>query len=303
MAGYDLNYGKYKDVILTEEDLWKAFKMVFSTKTVNTSSYKFVFLKSILDCIKRYDAKEKYTFYEIYERFTEIYWVLVVKYGLSQSNSTTKVAHVEQILQEYVGCTADDKLAKIEFDDLTDSAKKKIIDQVSKKCKKYVVGALYEDTQEIFYSFSKKEEWIRINPKMLAFLDEHGSSIEELNYFELTKFLNKVNSRIAVERITRENHYKICEDSLNVYRQMLYDEFESDSNIKRENYELNTIEILMVADEAMYAAEKNEEENNHLKRLVKKGQVIESDSQSMMLYLDDPERIIKMLKVRKGIYC
>ena len=41
--------------------------------------------------------------------------------------------------------------------------------QAKMKCKKYVVGALFEDTNRLFYSFSKKEEWIQINLVIVNF--------------------------------------------------------------------------------------------------------------------------------------
>lgn len=74
MSGYELSEGIYKAGDFTQEELWKAFRNVFSTKTQNSSSYKFVFLKAIMDCIHRYN-KDEYTFYEIFERFTDMYWV------------------------------------------------------------------------------------------------------------------------------------------------------------------------------------------------------------------------------------
>ena len=51
MSGYELSEGIYKAGDFTQEELWKAFRNVFSTKTQNSSSYKFVFLKAIMDCI------------------------------------------------------------------------------------------------------------------------------------------------------------------------------------------------------------------------------------------------------------
>lgn len=43
LAGFDLAEGKYKNEDVSSEELWKSFNRVFSTKTLNSSSYKFVF--------------------------------------------------------------------------------------------------------------------------------------------------------------------------------------------------------------------------------------------------------------------
>ena len=301
MGGYDLSEGIYKSSNCSEEELWKAFRNVFSTKTLNSSSYKFVFLKSIMDCIHRYN-KIDYTFYEIFERFTEIYWILIVKYGLAQNNSNSKETYIEQILKEYVGCTTGETRITIRFNDLTPLAKDQIVHQVTKKCKKYVVGALYGDTNGLFYSFSKKKEVIELNPVMKDFVLQHEGSIEELNYFELTKFIDKVNSREKIDKIIREKGYK-KNDSIEAYRQLLYDEFEtehiSDSNLT----EVNTIELLMEAEENYCKTRTIERENAYYKKLYEKEVSIEKDSENMKLYLDDPERVIKMIKVRHRISC
>lgn len=301
MGGYDLSEGIYKSSNCSEEELWKAFRNVFSTKTLNSSSYKFVFLKSIMDCIHRYN-KIDYTFYEIFERFTEIYWILIVKYGLAQNNSNSKETYIEQILKEYVGCTTGETRITIRFNDLIPLAKDKIVHQVTKKCKKYVVGALYGDTNGLFYSFSKKKEVIELNPVMKDFVLQHEGSIEELNYFELTKFIDKVNSREKIDMIIREKGYK-KNDSIEAYRQLLYDEFEtehiSDSNLT----EVNTIELLMEAEENYCKTCTIERENAYYKKLYEKEVSIEKDSENMKLYLDDPERVIKMIKVRHRISC
>ena len=123
-----------------------------------------------------------------------------------------------------------------------------------------MVGALYGDTNGLFYSFSKKKEVIELNPVMKDFVLQHEGSIEELNYFELTKFIDKVNSREKIDKIIREKGYK-KNDSIEAYRQLLYDEFEtehiSDSNLT----EVNTIELLMEAEENYCKTRTIEREN------------------------------------------
>lgn len=62
MSGYDLSEGVFRTGNYSEEQLWKSFRNVFSTKTQNSSSYKFVFLKSIIDCMHQYNSRTEYTF-------------------------------------------------------------------------------------------------------------------------------------------------------------------------------------------------------------------------------------------------
>lgn len=303
MSGYDLSEGVFRTGNYSEEQLWKSFRNVFSTKTQNSSSYKFVFLKSIIDCMHQYNNRTEYTFFELFEQFTKIYWILIVKYGLAQNNSRTKETYIEQILKEYVGFSNGDKKVTICFSDLTTEAKNKLVYQVTKKCKKYVVGALYGDTNELMYSFSKKKEIIQLNPQMKEFVLRHEGSIEELNYFELAKFLDKVNSRDKVNSIIKDNKYN-KKDSLEAYRKLLYDEFETEcasSDYTLQN--VNTIELLIESEDKYSQSNIVEKENAYYKKLYNKEEIINKDTEYMKLYLDDPERVIKMIKVRHGINC
>ena len=274
MSGYDLSEGVFRTVNYSEEQLWKSIRNVFSTKTQNSSSYKFVFLKSIIDCMHQYNSRTEYTFFELFEQFTKIYWIFIVKYVLAQNNSRTKETYIEQILKEYVGFANGDKKVTICFSDLTIEAKNKLVYQVIKKCKKYVVGALYGDTNELMYSFSKKKEIIQLNPQMKDFVLRHEGSIEELNYFELAKFLDKVNSRDKVNSIIKDNKYN-KKDSLEAYRQLLYDEFEteyvsSDYTLQ----DVNTIELLIEAEKKYSQSNIAEQENLHYKEVYKKEETI-----------------------------
>lgn len=44
-------------------------------------------------------------------------------------------------------------------------------------------------------------------------------------------------------------------------------------------------------------------ENAYYKEFFKKEEAINNDSEDMKLYLDDPERVINMIKVRHRINC
>lgn len=64
---------------------------------------------------------------------------------------------MEQVLHSTV--KKYDILEPIPYESLTNEMMLDISYQVKIKCKKYVVGALFEDTKGLFYSFSKKGEW------------------------------------------------------------------------------------------------------------------------------------------------
>ena len=193
MAGFDLKEGKYEARKVSDEELWSALACVFSSKSRNDSSYKFGFLKSIIDNLYNVDENLKLTFDQIFSKFGEIYWNLILKHGLRQKAST--VNHKETYLEQIFHSAVDRYhiIEPIPYESLTSEMMIDISQQVKTKCKKYVVGALFEDTNHLFYSFSKKNEWIQINPVMYKFVCKHKLVIEKLNYYEWARFLEKVN--------------------------------------------------------------------------------------------------------------
>lgn len=48
------------------------------------------------------------------------------------------------------------------------------------KCKRNVVEVLFADTKGRFYSFSRKEEWIKIHPDAYKFACKHKVALENL---------------------------------------------------------------------------------------------------------------------------
>ena len=88
MAGYNLKEGNYEKRHASDDELWSALSVVFSSKSVNDTSYKFGFLKAIIDNLYNVDEDLKLTFDQLFSKFGEIYWNLVLKYGLKQKKPT-----------------------------------------------------------------------------------------------------------------------------------------------------------------------------------------------------------------------
>lgn len=66
---------------------------------------------------------------------------------------------------------------------------------------------------------------------------------------------------------------------------------------------VNTIELLIESEDKYSQSNIVEKENAYYKKLYNKEEIINKDSEYMKLYLDDPESVIKMIKVRHGINC
>ena len=84
MAGFDLKEGAYEVRNASDDELWSAFACVFSSKSRNDSSYKYGFLKAIIDNLYNVDTDLRLSFDQLFSKFSEIYWNLILKHGLRQ---------------------------------------------------------------------------------------------------------------------------------------------------------------------------------------------------------------------------
>lgn len=202
IAGYSLAEGEYNKDFFTDEEIMSIFIDFFSSTARKDTSYKYVFLKSILDCIDKADSKNKLTFNTLFYRFTEIYWPVVSKYNIRQrSGKKVSRSYVEQLIIEVSNLQGK----YTEFNDLSLLQRRDLVEEVKKKCKVNVVGALYGDIRQIFYSFNKKEEWIEFNPLMIKFLKRHGDKIQEKNLNAWIEFMKKVNEEEEIKQLIEYN--------------------------------------------------------------------------------------------------
>lgn len=227
MAGYDLKEGQFEKRNVSEDELWSAISNVFSTKIKTNSSYKYGMFKALLDNLYNVDEHLTLSFDKVFSKFAEIYWNLILKYQLKQQIQTDGKGdtHLEQIIWSAV--KKYDLPGDIPYESLTPEMMLDINHQVKVKCKTYVVGALFEDTRKLFYSFSKKGEWIQLNPAMYEFLCKHKVIIEKLNYFQWAKFLEKVNSSDKTTLLLSKIDESAKRSNLSYYRQILFEEFEN----------------------------------------------------------------------------
>lgn len=223
VPGYDLKEGFYLDRPASDDELWSAFTSLFSSQTTMVSSYKYGFLKAIIDNLYNTDENLRLSFDQLFAKFGEIYWNLILKHNLVQQ--AKKETYLEQILHEAV-----DKYhlpSGIPYESLSSNTMIEISHKVKQKCKTYVIGALYEDTKRLFYSFSKKEEWLQISPYMYEFLCKHKVAIEKLNYYEWARFLERINESHGVDHLLSKIDESAKRNNLSYYRDILFEEFEN----------------------------------------------------------------------------
>lgn len=298
--GYELNEGTYKRINLSEDEIWKTLNWLFSSYSINETSYKFIFFKSLIDCMNMRDSNYRLSFQQVFSRFTEISWTIVEKYNVRQKAITVdkKNCVLEKILNDYsMTCLSG---TYIIWDEIWEEDRVKLCKKIKTACKRYVVGALFSDMDELFYSFNKKEEWIELNPIMLEFINANKDIIENLNYYKWAKFYDKVNDKENVEKFVCLLNNGFTRKNESIYRAMLAYEFERNSFFKIEKEQLpNTIEILIVA-------ETNATYNLDIKELSATEDEYEDEIydsyEKMREYLKDPILLVNNMKKKRVGY-
>lgn len=192
-TGWNRHVGEGKNTHLDDQDFWKVFSVIYSAKSKNTKSYKFGFLKSIIMNLYNVNEKLELTFDQLFFAFTEVYWNLVVTNKLKQGNPSSSV---DSTLEKFI--IKHGIPAELHFDKLQEGFQIEIVKEIKSVGKKYVIGALYEDTNGFLYGFDKKNEVLDFNPYALNFMRKHQKILISLTNYHFVKFIEKVNEDFQV---------------------------------------------------------------------------------------------------------
>ena len=176
----------------SDDELWSAVNNILSGRVRFTTSYKFCFLKAILDNIYNVNQNLELPMADLFARFTEIYWNLVVKHSLRQIREGRK-SSINILIEETK--TRNMACPELPFERLTQIERERLIALAAKDCSRYVVGALCTDLRYIVYGFDKQKTYIKFNYFAYMFLLKYAYIIGKLNYFEWIKFLESVNDK------------------------------------------------------------------------------------------------------------
>ncbi|TWD92189.1 HNH endonuclease [Neobacillus bataviensis] len=236
MAGWDLKVGEIKQTYVTDEDIWKALNQFYS-HGYTTMSYKYGFLKSLIENLYSVNENLELNFTDIFYSFTKIYWNLVIHHKLWQSHSKNQPSSIQKSLEDF--CLKHSIPREWTFDKLSDSKQIEILEIIKKNGKKYVIGAFYSDTNSFFYEFDLKREYLKFNVPVYRFFQKHQRTITYLTNYHLAKFLESNNTVPNINYILGKVEVSSKRDSLAKYLEILsmYDKqncFYCGKSIKKE---------------------------------------------------------------------
>ncbi|MFC4355597.1 HNH endonuclease domain-containing protein [Chryseomicrobium palamuruense] len=206
-AGWQLSEGRMSYKSASDDEYFAAVTKALSNQSSKTTSYKFGFLRAILENLYQNDAELKLNYSQLAHSMAKLYWNLVIEYEYQQGHRSQIVSILTNFKNTY---GIPSKVSYDVINPLTQAALEKEI--TNKILKKYVVGALFEDTNKILYSFSKKEGLIRFSDASLHFLRKYQTTIFKLTTYELTKYIQIQNPLVdhqilieSIENITKRS--------------------------------------------------------------------------------------------------
>lgn len=232
-AGWNVKENLIPFISLSDEKVISIINQALLGNSKHTTSYKYVFFKSILDNIFNVDLNSIpecfLSFDTISLRFAEIYWNLILKFSLNQMplNINGKKSAIERELfsfcEKYVFPT---KELNFSFEGLKPELQQELSETIKKSVvKKHVLGAFCADTQWQFYHFSKTRKWtgIFLNKDFFLVLAKYRSDFEKINYFEWIKYLEHINKEEDSYMLASKLDKSTERTNLTTYRNILFE--------------------------------------------------------------------------------
>ena len=230
---WDSKSGTLNTTTLSDDEYWSLFNYVYVGGAKKTSTYKFALIKAILDNLLNNIPTvngQEILYSNIFTKFSESYWNLVVKYNLHQQAPTKegKTSKIEQIFKEAVAINPI--LQNIDFASIEKSTQNRLVSKVQTECKKYVLGALHSDFNSAIYGFSECSDRITLSHGAYEFCLRHKMELEKLNYYAWAKFLESINEEKLLYKIILKIETSLPERKpLDIYRKILFEEFEQNN--------------------------------------------------------------------------
>ncbi|MDZ5473269.1 HNH endonuclease domain-containing protein [Bacillus sp. 31A1R] len=236
---HKLKVGELRESYLTDEDIWRVFTIVLSSKSVKSSTYKYALIKSLIENLYQVNEQYELTYDQLAYSFTKIYWNLIIHHNLDKQNRgmSARVTTILKDAKSKYGIPSD-----FIFDKIDDAIQVKVVSEVKKTMKEHVFGALYGDTKGIFYAFNHKGEYFRLNPAVHQFMLNYQRLVVNLTNYHMAVMIEELNEVQSINYLLGKVESIARRSSLRPFEQLLLRHFEETcfycgkilSDIKRE---------------------------------------------------------------------
>ncbi len=189
------------------------------------TTYKYAFLKALLDNIYNFSPDYSITFSKLAESFASIYWNSISMHHIPVHTdySHGKRSQVELLVNRYE--KARPHMAGVPFASIDRNDQADFCAETNEIFAKYVIGAFYENTRGYVYGFSKKDKILWLNAKSYGFLADNKFILDQVNYYrwlkEVEAILNASGMSIPNLSTVLEEITKRRPQDLDVFREKL----------------------------------------------------------------------------------
>ncbi|WP_078552240.1 HNH endonuclease [Bacillus alkalicellulosilyticus] len=239
--GHKLRVGELQETYLTDEEIWRIFTIVLSSKSVKSSTYKYALVKALIENLYQVNEQYELSYDQLAYSFTKIYWNLIVNHELIHQNAG-KSARVVTIIKEEQ--TKHGIPSDFSFDKIDEAVQLILVKKVKSIMKINVYGALYGDTRGSFYAFDHQREYFKLNPVVYHFMLNYQRLIVNLTNYHMAVMIEALNEVPSINYLLGKVERLAERSSLRPFEKLLLQYFEKTcfycgktlSNAKRETH-------------------------------------------------------------------
>ncbi|MCR2823315.1 HNH endonuclease domain-containing protein [Lederbergia panacisoli] len=222
---HKLKVGELKEQYMTDEEIWRVFTVVLSSKSVKSSTYKYVLMKSIIENLYQINDQYELTYNQLAYSFAKIYWNLVVHHNLVKQNRGPKNARAVTVIQEFQQKHAIP--SEFSFDKIQETLQLKLVSFMKSVMKENVFGALYGDTRGQFYAFDHKLEVFRLHPVVHQFMLRYQRLLVNLVNYHMAVMIEELNENMNINFLLNKVESIAKRGSLKRFETILLSHFEN----------------------------------------------------------------------------
>lgn len=221
---HKLKVGELRETYLTDEEIWRTFTIVLSSKSVKSSTYKYALIKSIIENLYQVNDNFELNYDQLAYSFTKIYWNLIVHHDLVKQNRG-KNAKVVTVIKETQSTYAIP--SEFSFDKVDPQIQVKLVSKVKRVMKENVYGALYGDTRGSFYAFDHNGEHFRLNPIVHSFMLNYQRLIVQLTNHHMARMIEELNEVPSINYLLSKVESIAKRSTLRPFEKILLNYFEA----------------------------------------------------------------------------